>query len=325
LKIRTRLGGAAFAALVVFLAANGCGARPAASHAVNPATKVAVVNGRVITDGDVNRRLGLFKLVQPGQATRFNSLSVRKQVVNRLVEETLLLEAADKAHVSVPTSVVDQDYGRLRQEIVDSVYAGKTAAYLKALKGLQLRDADLKAFVRSSDVITAYLNEAVPPPKVTSQEALAWYKAHGAELASPTLYHLRHILVKTKAEAETLEKDLKAGQDFATLAKRYSIDTASAKNGGDLGWEPLSVYDPTFAAAASALKVGQISGIVHTRYGYHIVELLGERPGSVPPFAAVESQIVSYLQGQERQTAVNKLIASLKAKAKLQLYPVPNA
>jgi parvulin-like peptidyl-prolyl isomerase len=287
--------------------------------------RVAVVNGEIVTLGQLNTRLNLFKLAQPGQATRFNSTSIKKEILQELVDEALLLQAARKAHVTAGTAQVQRDLASFEGQFVPGVYKDQQAFH-QALSRLGLSIGTLKAYVVTSDTISAYLARYAKVPPVTSAQVDAWYKAHESELRGPNEYHLRHILVRTKAEAEKILADLHRGQSFSALAKKYSIDKASAVKGGDLGWAPLSQYVPAFADAAAKLtKVGQLSGIVHSPYGYHIIELLGIRPGSLPALATVAPQIRSYLQGQAQQQAVTTLLAKLRAKAKVQIYPVPKA
>jgi hypothetical protein len=86
--------------------------------------------------------------------------------------------------------------------------------------------------------------------------------------------HARHILLATQAEAQAALDRLNNGEDFATLAKELSIDTTTKDAGGDLGWFPRGVMLPEFDAAAFSLPVGQISGIIQTQDGYHIILVL---------------------------------------------------
>ncbi|MEM4723704.1 MAG: peptidylprolyl isomerase [Candidatus Hadarchaeum sp.] len=105
------------------------------------------------------------------------------------------------------------------------------------------------------------------------QEALA------AEVPSTAeQIHARHILVDTEEEAQKVKERLQAGEDFAALAKELSKDTASASEGGDLGWFPRGMMVTEFEEAAFALEPGQTSDIVKTIYGYHIIQLIERDP-----------------------------------------------
>lgn len=113
-------------------------------------------------------------------------------------------------------------------------------------------------------------------------------------------YHARHILVKTKAEAQRIIKSLDRdhGRNFAALAKADSIDP-SKSNGGDLGWFPANTMVPHFVAALEKLKVGQITQTpVHTRFGWHVIQLLGTRPMKAPSFNEVEPKLKQAMENK---------------------------
>jgi parvulin-like peptidyl-prolyl isomerase len=90
--------------------------------------------------------------------------------------------------------------------------------------------------------------------------------------------HARHILVADQATADTIEQKLKAGGDFAALAKQYSTDTGSKDNGGDLGWFGKGQMVPEFEQAAFSLQPGQTSQPVQTQYGWHIIQVIARDP-----------------------------------------------
>jgi hypothetical protein len=314
---------------LVFLAVAGlvsaCGGSPAAkAHASHADPVVAKVDGTAIRYRQVATRIDLFKLAAPGRAAHIGGPSLAEEVRGELVDEALVLRAARRSHLSVPKAQVRRDLAALEANFVPGLYP-TSRAFLSALRKLGLGTSDLRTYVAESDLIALYLDRNAHPRPVTEAQVAAWYRAHETELRGPEQYHLRQILVATPTTARLVEKDLRAGQSFAALARRYSIDKASAARGGDLGWAPLNAYVTPFADAAKRLKVGQVSGIVKSAYGYHIIELLGIRPGSLPALASVASQIRSYLEGQAQQRAVQSVVAKLRAKAKVQIYPMPKA
>lgn len=130
-----------------------------------------------------------------------------------------------------------------------------------------------------------------------------------------TQYHLAHILItvksdsnpnglsdeEAKAKAEEVLKKIKEGGDFATLAKENSTDTSNASNGGDLGWSSKddSSFVTEFSSAAFALKKGEVSGVVKTQYGYHIIKMLDTKEVSY-------DDIKAELESKLAQEAVTK-------------------
>ncbi|MGB9591558.1 MAG: peptidylprolyl isomerase [Candidatus Kryptoniota bacterium] len=143
------------------------------------------------------------------------------------------------------------------------------------------------------------------------QEALAAEVPTTAEQV-----HARHILVDTEEEAQKVKERLQAGEDFAALAKELSKDTASASEGGDLGWFPRGMMVTEFEEAAFALQPGQISDIVKTSYGYHIIQVI-ERDPNHPldeDFLAQKkaSALTDWLAEQRQSDAVKRYWSSDK-------------
>ena len=123
---------------------------------------------------------------------------------------------------------------------------------------------------------------------------------------------------KAKDQAESVLKQARAGADFAELAKKYSAD-GSAQEGGDLNFFTKGQMVPAFDQAAFALKPGQISDIVTTQFGYHIIKVTERRPASTVPFEQVTARIKEYLTEQQKQQKVEAFIESLKQKAKIEV------
>ncbi|AJH79638.1 peptidylprolyl isomerase [Heyndrickxia coagulans] len=122
----------------------------------------------------------------------------------------------------------------------------------------------------------------------------------------------RHILVSSKSKAEDIKKQLDKGADFATLAKKYSTDTATASKGGDLGWFGAGEMDSDFENAAYKLKVNEISGPVKTSYGYHIIQLTGEKKKK--PYSEMKKDVVK--QYKASKVTTEKIQSALKKELK---------
>jgi peptidyl-prolyl cis-trans isomerase C len=128
-------------------------------------------------------------------------------------------------------------------------------------------------------------------------------------------YHLHHILVDNEQQAKDLIAKIKAGASFEDLAKQYSKDPGSGKNGGDLDWSDPKAYVPEFAAAAEKLQKGQMTDTpVHTQFGWHIIRVDDVRQTPPPPFEQVKAQIAQQMQ-QEKLQAFEE---DLRSKAKIQ-------
>jgi parvulin-like peptidyl-prolyl isomerase len=126
------------------------------------------------------------------------------------------------------------------------------------------------------------IDELIVKPAVLKTKLIAAL-AGPVQTSGPQI-HVRHILVATEAEAQTVKKDLDGGADFAAEAKKYSTDTSNKDKGGDLGWFGNGVMVPEFEQAAFTLKVGEVSQPVKTSFGYHIIQVLESDPNR--PFDA---------------------------------------
>jgi len=141
----------------------------------------------------------------------------------------------------------------------------------------------------------------------TDDELKAEYDAEIARMPQ-TEYHARHILVATQPFAAKIIQRLKAGESFEDLAKAESMDS-SKSNGGDLGWFTLDHMVKPFADAVSTLKDGQYTTEpVQTQYGWHVIQLLGTRPVSPPPFDQVKQRLVQVVEAKKFRDYANGLL-----------------
>ena len=127
-------------------------------------------------------------------------------------------------------------------------------------------------------------------------------------------YRARHILVETKEQAEAILASLKKGGKFEEIAKKQSRDPGSGANGGDLDWASPGNYVKEFSDAMVALKKGDVSGVVQSQFGFHIIRLDDVREAQLPKLEDVKPQIAQQLQ-QQRMAAFQQ---EMRAKAKVE-------
>ena len=156
--------------------------------------------------------------------------------------------------------------------------------------------------------------------KGTDEELKAYYDAHKEEFKKDGEIDTRHVVVKTEDEAKQILAKAQKGEDFAELARKYSLDPNAKASGGDIGYHPKGTLVPEYEAAAFKLKkVGQISGVVKTQFGYHVIKLEGMKPSTYVPFEEVKDFIKQKI-GQEKQKELfEKYIADLKKSAKITI------
>jgi len=152
----------------------------------------------------------------------------------------------------------------------------------------------------------------------------AFYKQNNAQYSTPEQIRASHILFKTdgkdeaavKAEAESVLKRVKAGEDFAALAKQYSEDDSNKDKGGDLDYFGRSTMVPEFEQVAFAMKAGDISDLVKTSFGFHIIKLVDHRQATTRPLAEVRTEIEDQLKWQKAQQEAEKVAKSNEAALK---------
>lgn len=193
-------------------------------------------------------------------------------------------------------------------------------------KEINPTDAELQAFFKQS---AARYKDAIPEtrriayiplsptdvpsgvPSVTDQQIQDYYQAHQKDFQVPEEVKVRHILIKVaagadaktdaaaKEKAEALLKQIKGGADFAALAKANSDDPGSKESGGELGMIQRGVTVPPFEQAAFSLQPGQISDVVKTQFGYHILKVEEKQTAHLKPLDEVKAQILATLTRQQ--------------------------
>jgi peptidyl-prolyl cis-trans isomerase C len=170
------------------------------------------------------------------------------------------------------------------------------------------------AVAQQTVVLRALIEDFVKNNQPTDAEVTARYNALIKD-AGGKEYHLHHILVDNEQQAKDLIAKIKGGASFEELAKQYSKDPGSGKNGGDLDWSDPKAYVPEFADAATHLQKGQMTDTpVHTQFGWHIIRVDDVRDVTPPPLEQVRPQIVQQIQ-QEKLQAFEE---GLRKNAKIQ-------
>ncbi len=179
--------------------------------------------------------------------------------------------------------------------------------------------------IRERELANAWLDKsegALPDDASLEKAAMGEYKAYPERYKEPIQVHARHILIKKEREnardiAEGLLNQLKNGADFATLASEQSDDPGSKTRGGDLGFFAQNRMVKPFADAAFALSnPGDLSDIVETQFGFHIIKLEERKGGTPLPFDTVKESIKRNILTEIRKTRRNALLDPVRAEAK---------
>lgn len=257
---------------------------------------VARIDGVEISATDFNKALdesrataeeqagGALDWAQPENAALLGDLRV--QTFEGLINFQVVAAAAQKENISADTATLQNRLEDLKKQL------GGPDNYRDWLARRFITEEDLKKRIAQSLIF-----EQMSEKHSTAEEK-------GEQV------QVRHILVQTEPEARDIYKRLQQGADFGALARQFSLDTASAERGGDLGWVFRGQTDPPFEAAAFALLPNQFSGPIKTEKGYHLIQLLAKEVRPLP-FDLVQ---------QRRAESFAAYIKSLRDKAKIEKF-----
>jgi parvulin-like peptidyl-prolyl isomerase len=213
---------------------------------------MATVNGTPIQSDVFDRELARHEagLVSLGIDPEMRP-DLKQQVMDQLIEEFLIRQLAASQGVTIGDDQVDANINQMKQEVGDEYF---------------------NAWLTSSMFTPEEFREVIRLQLITNHFTST---ISGSVPITPDQVHARHILVNTPELAQEVVNRLNAGEDFATLAQDYSVDTSTRLSGGDLGFFPrCGLFTPEVEEAAFGMQPGQISGIIRTDWGYHIVQTL---------------------------------------------------
>jgi foldase protein PrsA len=279
----------------------------------------AKVNGEAISTDSLNTQIDQLKKQYPNMFTGADGegrlLDFKQRLLDNLINAALIKQAAKQKGITVSDAEVQKQIDQLRAGFKDD------AQFQAALKSAGMTLDTLKEQIKSQVVTNKLIQTLASSQQVTQAEIQAYYNKNKAQFAQKAQKRASHILFKPsdKATAQKVLSQLKAGTiTFAAAAKKYSTDTASAANGGDLGW-PTTAYVPEFQAALDALKKNQMSGLVQSTYGWHIIKVTDTRPAMQSPLSAVKTQIQQIILQQRKADAYQKFLDQLRRDAKIQI------
>lgn len=205
----------------------------------------------------------------------------------------------------------DQQRYMVAQQMVQLTLAAQAAKKqgLADNPDVQAELAMQRDMILANQAVQHFMDNAKVPEDQIKQKYEEYKKSQSGEE-----YKARHILVKTKAEAEKIINDLNHGADFATLAKKYSKDPGSAKQGGELGWFKPQQMVPAFSKALEKLKPGEYTKTpVKSQFGWHVILLQKERTAAPPSYTSMKPQLANEIKG----SMVRNYINGLKDKANI--------
>lgn len=291
--------------------------------------KVAIVNGSPITQRDFDREINVF---EKRFSNRKKSLTgdqrqaLRQQVLDSLINRELLYQESVKSGIKVDEAAVNEQLNTLKKNFSNE------EDFNKALHSMNLSEAFLTSQIRRDLAISQFIETRFTAnTKISDKEAREYYDQHPDLFRNPEEVKVRHILIKVSPEAdapqkaaarkkiEEIQQKVKKGGDFGKLAKEYS-QCPSSSRGGDLGYFKRGQMVKSFEDAAFALDPGQVSGIVETRFGYHIIKSEDKKPPTVIAFDQIKEKLVQHLKQSRVQEKVVAYVEELNKKAKVERF-----
>jgi foldase protein PrsA len=300
---------------LALLVAAGCGGKV-------PQGAIATVGGVPVTQAQFDQYINQAKASagQAGQAafpsvgtTAYNRYAA--EIVNYLVEQQLVLNGADKQKITVSDANVQTQLQQIAAQ-----YGGTQKMYAAA-KTAGMDPAQLKTYVKNSLLGQKLYQQVIGKSTPTEAQMQAYYKANKAQFDQAATRTVRHVLVKTHADAVKVRALLAANDttaNWAKVAKKYSIDTGTKNSGGSLGPIKVGQMVKPFNNAAFSLKLNTISAPVKSQYGWHVIEVTAITPAQKSTYASAKAKIKSTLTSQAQTKMWQAWLAKAKAAADIK-------
>lgn len=337
-----------FFSLVLILAAVGCSKTATTAPASTPASGaqatatqepaikpvpaelpdiIAKVNGETISKADVEKAVQAIEQQNGGPVPPDQRDRVIRGVLDQLVSLRLLVQETKARKLTAPTAEVDARIAQLRGQFPTE------DAFKQALASQKVTIEQLRADAQSELNVTKMLQTEIESKvSVTPAQIQDFYAKNPDRFKQGERARASHILLRVpeqadaaakatvKTKADDVLKQVRAGKDFAALAKQYSEDPGSAPNGGDLNYFQKGQMVGPFDQAVFSLKVGEVSGVVETQFGFHIIKVTDKQPERTVPLDEVRPQVQQFLENQARQEQTQALLKSLAAKGKIEIF-----
>ncbi len=304
-------------------------AQPEKATAEKKPVNAAMVNGKAISYAAYETEFNLYRRRSQAQGMPISPEAQGQaglNVINDMISRELIYQESQKKGIKVPAEFVNEELSSIKAQFSDP------SQFQAALAEMKLTEDNLKEQIVQRQAIRTLIDqEIVPKIEITDQQAKEFYDKNPKLFQRPEEVHAQHILLKvekdadekTRAEARKklmdIKKKLDAGGDFAELAKANS-QCPSAPQGGDLGFFSRGKMVPAFEKAAFELKPNQVSDIVETNFGYHLIKVLEHREAKTLTLEEVQPKIISSLKRRQIQADAEKYAEDLRKQAKVEVF-----
>ena len=307
---------ALLAALALGLAAAGCGGDDDDDQSSDvPADAIAVVGDREIPKSEYDRLLSQAEATYEAREQEFPEAGtpefaqLRNALVRSLVEQAQFEIAAAELNVTV----TDEELEKRLDELKEQFFGGDQQAYEEELENQGLTEEQVLKDLRARMISEKVFEEVTSEVQVADEDIQAYFEENKAQFEQPASRDVRHILVKSKARANQIHRQLENGANFAELAKQFSEDPSKDQGGKFTAQQGASVAP--FDEVAFNLDTGELSQPVKTQFGWHIIEAVGDVvPASTQELSEVEEQISTTLLEEKKNQRISEWVEELQAR-----------
>jgi len=291
--------------------------------------KVASVNGVAISGEELVREYGIYlqRTGQPGQTVpAAQQDQIRAQILDGLIDQELLYQESRKLGIQIQSQSVNDQLDAIKQR-----YPGE-AEFKQALDSMQMTEIEVKKHIERGLAIKEVIDREVASNIVVDEaESRTFYDNNPQFFTRPERVKASHILIKVDPAAseadkkaarekiEGLQRQVKSGTDFADLARTKSEGPSSAQ-GGDLGFFQRGQMVKPFEDAAFAMEKDQLSDIVETRFGYHLIKVTEKEPEKKFSYEEVKERLAARLKQDRVEKEARTYIDTLKKGAKIEKF-----
>jgi peptidyl-prolyl cis-trans isomerase C len=300
------------------------------SNTIKETEFVAKVNGIGISGKDFNRSIEAAEkqFASIGNQQGNSTVNVKKEVLDRLIDFELMLQDGKKRGITVDEKQVEKNLTAFSGQFE------KQEDFTQYLENNDITVAEMKEQMRRSLVMPqlqeALRQELTAAIHVSDQETKEFYDGNIDKFKRPEQVRASHILIsvdpkadeetalKARKELEAIQKKIKDGADFGEMAKTSSGCPSSAQ-GGDLGFFGKGQMVKPFEDTAFALKLGEMSDIVETQFGYHLIQMKEKKEAGMVPFEEVQERISQYLSQLQLDKAQQDYVKAQREKAQISI------
>jgi peptidyl-prolyl cis-trans isomerase C len=287
---------------------------------------LARVNGESITKTEFEDAIKSVEARAGGPVPEDQRDRVLRSILEDLIGFKLLAQEAKARKVAIPDADVDARIAQIKGQFPSE------DIFMQMLVERKMSLDQVKADARQDMAIGKMIEDEIAGKvEVKAEQVQDFYAKNPDQFQQPERVRASHILIpvpenadpaaksQARAKAEQVLKELKAGGDFAALAKQHSSDPGSAGNGGDLGYFQEGQMVGPFNDAAFSLKPGATSDLVETQFGFHIIRVAEKQAPRTVPLEEVRTKLEEYLQNMNRQQQTEAFVNGLKAKGKIEV------